>query len=249
MMPHKDTPKLLYSAQTNGIIWKIEVDDELGIMVWETRYPDKTLSFSAYDFINEKFLVVDRKLIDESLISLSFTSKGLIFFQVQESENLPTFKGIISFNLYTQKIQWENYSIALQQQVPEGILTFNPRIFPRNFELLNQENGQFICKINSKDFSTLGVMHRDILLPEVIHQEFENSPINLLNHKGLTIKSQLETHEDILKNSISIMEGHQLIFKDYLNSNIQKPAFDTFFVWQDRLVYIKNKSEIVTYLV
>ncbi|MBU0694993.1 MAG: DUF4905 domain-containing protein [Bacteroidetes bacterium] len=249
MMLHKDTPKLLYSAQTNGIIWKIEVDDELGIMVWETRYPDKRLSFSAYDFINQKFLVNDAKLKDEFSISLSFTLKGLIFFQVQESENLPTFKGIIAFNLYTQKIQWENYSITIQQQAKEGILVFNPKIFPRNFELLNQENGQFIRKINLKDFSTLGVIHRDILLPEVILKEFENSSINLLNHKGLTIKSQLETHDDILKNSISILEGHQLIFKDYLNSNIQKLAFDTFFVWQDRLVYIKNKSEIVTYLV
>src|SRR6476620_1479472 len=99
MMPYKDTPKLLYSAQTNGIIWKIEVDDELGIMVWETRYPDKRLSFSAYDFIKQQFLVKDEKLNDESLMSLSFTAKGFIFFQVQESENLPTFKGIVVFNL------------------------------------------------------------------------------------------------------------------------------------------------------
>jgi hypothetical protein len=168
---------------------------------------------------------------------------------VQESENLPTFKGIIAFNLYTQKIQWENYSIALQQQVQEGILVFNPKIFPRNFELLNPVNGQIISKINSKEFSTLGVIYRNILLPEVINIDTESSSVNLLNHNGLTIKSQLETHEGILKNSISIIKENQPMFKDYLNSNIQKPAFDTFFVWQDRLVYIKNKSEIVTYLV
>lgn len=249
MMPHKDTPKLLYSAPRNGIIWKIEVDDELGIMVWETRYQDKKLSFSAYDFINQKFLVKDEKLNDVSLISLSFTSNGLIFFQLQESENLPTFKGIIAFNLYTQKIEWENYSIALQQQVREGILIYNPRIFPRKFELLNQLNGQIIRKINPEELSTLGTIHRDILIPEIIHNDLKNSPYNLLKHKGITIKSLLETDNNILKNSISIYEGNQLVFRDYLNSDIQKPAFDTFFVWQDRLVYIKNKSEIVTYLV
>src|SRR6476661_5904296 len=95
----KDTPKLLLAETNPGIIWKLVLDDEHQIMVWEVRDLDKKVFFYAYDFKNSCFLLHRYSFEEKWNVGLMNIYDGIIYFHGYENEFAPTHKGIIAFDL------------------------------------------------------------------------------------------------------------------------------------------------------
>lgn len=249
MLLNKDTPKLLYSAQSDGIIWKLALDDDSEILIWEIRSSDKKVSFSAYDFKHQKELFHHFSFEEEWLLGLSCIKKGIAYFHGYESEFSPVQKGIIAFDLLNKKIIWQNFSVSTQEFYQEGIVVFDPRVSPRKYQLLDLNTGDIIKKINIEDLNRFQVDYSQIQIPEIVSSSTIWETQHRLKAKDLDFLVSYVEQNQKWHQKLEIYRNHELLFSDYLNSDIQKLSFDTFLLWQDRLIYIRNKKEIVSYLV
>ena len=247
-MSNKDTFKQLLSETVKGIIWKIVLDDMEQILLVESRTEQKEVYFYAFDFKNGHFLMKEKTFEEKWLIGISGIHKGIAYFYGFENEFSPGRKGIMALNLYTRQIVWENYNYVLESLSKDGILAFNAKIQPKRFELLNLETGLLLKNIRQEEVSEYLSISNDIKIPESHFEDEITNNFQKLKINGLDIKASYLKEGESINHILEIFKEGNLIFTDYLSRNIQKVVPDTFFVWFDKLVYIRDKSEIVVYL-
>jgi hypothetical protein len=249
MISSKYTAKHLHSSKSNQIIWKIILDDHHEIIAWESRTNNKKVFFNTYDFKNEKYLLQDFSFEEDWLLNIQAVKNQVFYLTGFESEFSPVQKGVIAFDLISKKITWQNFSITLQQFADNGLITFDPRVSPRKYKLLDYGNGEFIKDINVDELSELKFLKNKIILPKIIDENENWTTIHQLIYKDLEISSGYRLQENQFDQYIIITKDNKILFEDIINQAITKKSFDTFFIWQSKLIYIKNKSEIVSYLV
>ena len=245
----KDTPKLLFSAKTNGIIWKIKLDDDAQQMAFEVRTTNKKVLFYAYDFKYQKMLIQNYAFDESWLLGLDHLQNGIAYFHGFESEFSPVHKGIIAFDLSTKKVVWQNFSIAINEYAKEGIVVFDPKLFPRKYELIDYSNGKKIKSIDTEDLCHFTSKQSKILFPQTQLTDNIWESQSTLTYKDLNIKSSYLTNDNKINQIIEISKKNEVYFRDNLNENIQKQGADAFMLWSEKLIYIRNKAEILTYLV
>lgn len=249
MLLNKDTPKLLYSTQSDGIVWKLAMDDSSEILVWENRTLDKKVSFSAYDFKHQKALLHHFCFDEEWLLGLSHAKDGILYLHGYESESSPVQRGIIAFELISKKIIWQNFRVSFHDFFEDGIAVFDTRVSPRKYQLLDFKTGSIIQKINPEDLNHFQIDFPQIQIPEIVSSTHIWDTQHRLKIKDLDFLVSYVTADQKQHQRLEIYKNHELIFSDYLNTDIQKLSFDTFLLWQNRLIYVRNKREIVSYLV
>ncbi|MBD3749137.1 MAG: DUF4905 domain-containing protein [Sphingobacteriales bacterium] len=249
MSTNKDTLKLLYSTQSDGIIWKLQLDNYSEILIWEIRSFDKKVSFSAYDFKHQTELFNHFRFEEEWLIGLVGVKNGIAYFHGYESEFSPVQKGIIAFDLIQKKIIWQNFCISVQGIFKEGMVVFDSRVSPRKYQLLDFKTGSVIQKINIEELNHLKVDFPQIQIPEMISSPNIWETQHRLKAKDLDFIVSYEDQNQSKHQKLEVYKNHELLLSDYLNKEIKKLSFDTFLLWHDRLIYIRNKREIVSYLV
>lgn len=240
---------VLFSGKPGEMIWKIKLDDATQTLAWENRTLDKKVSFCAYSFLTHTHLLHNFKFEEDWLLGLDFIDDGVAYFHGFENEFSPVHKGIIALHLKENKILWQNFSVSVQQFSKEGVIVFDAKIFPRAFQLLDFKSGEVKSKLQLEDLYQAQTISNQIFLPQLIAStEIWDTQHQLIYH-DLKIISVYKNEAGKTNQYLQVYKNEALLFEDLLNTDIQKLSIDTFFVWLGKLVYIKNKSEIVSYLV
>ncbi len=74
--------------------------------------------------------------------------------------------------------------------------------------------------------------------------ESYNQVMQYLTYNNYRIVSLHTLLEGQLKQNIYVWEGENLIYEDLLNDNIQKMQPEAFIQYKNRIIYIKNKTEL-----
>ncbi len=247
-MATKDTLKHLFSHTVKGIIWKIVLDDVREFIAIESRTKEKEVYFYAYDYVNRQFLIKDKVFEEKWHLGLLGLTDGFLYLHGFENEHSPSQKQIIALDLAKDQILWENYTHTAESICAEGIVAFNARVLPKRLELIHKQSGRSIKSISNEELISLHPLANAIQLPEE-HFELDLwSSTQTLGYRDLQLKSFYQQNEHKTDHMLTVHQNGNLIFTDYLNQDIQKLMQDTFFVWTNKLVYIRNKSEIVSYL-
>ncbi|MDA9555328.1 DUF4905 domain-containing protein [Pelobium sp.] len=246
---NKEALENSFIKQSEGIIWKIKLDDEQQTIAWETRNNQKQVSFYTYDFKRKRFLLDNFRFEENWLLGLVGVYHNVAYFHGFENEFSPVQKGIIALDLNNQQILWQNFSVSIQEITKEGVIAFDSKIFPRNYQLLDLKTGTTLQKVVIEQLVSFTNLSNQILIPQIHSNTNIWETWHHLSYLGLEIKSYYQQKDTCYQQLLQIFKNESLIFEDILNTNIQKPNVDTFFVWLNKLVYIRNKSEIVTYLV
>ncbi len=249
MTSNKNKVPLLLSENSDSLIWKIKLDDTNEIMVWECRSLAKKLSFYAYNFVNETYLLKDFCFDEDWLLGLDFIYDSVVYFHGFESEFSPVHKGIIAYDLNKNEIIWQNFSVSSQQYVTNGVIVFDPKIFPRTFQMLEGKTGNLISKIELENLYQTNSIYNQIEIPQLIEQNNIWDTTHQLNFNDLKIVSFYRVDRNKTSQYLQVYKNENLIYEDLLGEDIQKLSIDTFFVWLGKLIYIRNKSEILSYLV
>ncbi len=249
MISSKYTAKHLHSLKPNQIIWKIILDDDNETLIWEARTIDKKVFFNAYDFKKDKYLLLDFYFEEDWLLNIQTVKNDILYLTGFESEFSPVQKGIIAFDLKLKKILWQNFSVTLHQFTQQGLIVFDPRVNPRKYKLLNTENGELINVVLMEELNVLKSFKNEIFLPKIIDENKDWETTHQLIYKELEITSGYNPQGNHFDQYIKIKKNNKVLFENTINQGITKKSFDTFFIWQSKLIFIKNKSEIVSYLV
>lgn len=251
MRPNKNTLTHSLSERFSGLIWKIKVH-ESGVIALETRNTElKQVSFSACNFITGKTYFKEKQYHENWNLSLAFAGEGNLILNGYEHAETPENKGIISVNIYDGSIIWQQFNISLNAVQDGGLQVYDPRLHPRKYYWIDHISAATTAAPSS-DIDTTIIFPRidnSFILPSFINHGVLAGELSVLSWFDKVIVSFHEINNDQLKQRLVVYQGDKVLIDDILISGIQKLQPEAFFIQQNHLFCIRNKEEILAYLV
>lgn len=250
----KDKLKLIFSEKFKGLIWKILINEQRGLLAIENRDSElKQVCFSVLNLKNGEINFKEKAFEEPWTLNLVYTGEENLVLTDYEHSNSPESKGILSVNIRDGSLLWQKYNLSLNQIQDIGIQVYESRIYPRKYTWIDH-----VSSVTISDPGEIIPEKKSLLLPEL--QESPNLPeffkhlkiagdILILNYKGLNIISFHEQMDNYMTQRLIVYQDNNILLDDILIPGIQKLQPEAFFIQSNQLFYIRNKNEIVSYLV
>lgn len=241
------------SHQTNGIVWRMEIDPITDTLFAEVRNEaEKQVSFTSVSLssgqVNFSGLATDERW----LTGLEATYNGVLLLHHYASPGSPAHKALIAIDGKTGETLWSNYNLAFDHLSTSGPVVFDTRMQPRKLFTIDIATG-----------ATSGVYHpsvnqeaiNDIVLPDIMNADSVESGslpekpfgniVHQLWYNRYRIVSLHALKNNTLNQCLYIFSGDQQVFTDVLNTSIQKIQPEAFVLHKHYLIYLKNKGELM----
>lgn len=251
----KYTLKPSLTERFEGIIWKIETDDNEPIIAIETRnVADRKTFYSAFNYVSGECLFKEITVENSWLWGLARVHDGVVLLHSYKNDNSPEHAGIVALNSSGQ-IAWTQYNRTLEDVTDLGLLVYNPKIEPKVFDLISVISGQILAGTSSL-FTSL---FQEVILPD-IRIDTGNTECSLPQnisvpffHKHYNQKDIFVYHtqvQNLFTQQLVVCQAGKTILEDNLAVDIPKMNPEAFFIQRNHLFYIRNsKQEFVSYLV
>jgi len=230
------------------------------VLLLEVRRPsDRTVSFAAYDYAENRFLWQDVAFEEPWWINLSGIVGEMVLFTVYTETNNPDQKSLLAYRLRQQSIAWWrndfslaavlgkvvagfSYKTGLKELMLDGdtgaVVTAEKEVEPpQNLTVIRP----FHYKAGEEGFETIRAY---------LTGRFPGEPVlamDYLEHGGLILISYY-VRETELANYLIVLdtEGNE-VMREKAGQNLSGIGVDTFFVLEGSLIFVKNKSEFLRY--
>jgi len=238
------------SKQFNGIIWRMEIDEISDTIYLEIRKAeDKLVSFSAVDLTSGQTKFEDINLPERWLAGIEAAYSNVLLVHGYQGQNAPIHRGLTAI-ANDGRVLWSNYSIAFDHLSVNGPVTYNAQIQPRKLFLTDVNTGanirQFDILSDYEYVNSLAFPQNvsDVELNFELPVQSYNKVVDYLNYNSYRIVSLHTLAGKQLIQSLYVWKDEALIYEDILNDNIQKMQPEAFMLCKDRLIYIKNRTEL-----
>ena len=239
-----------FSKQFSGQIWRMEIDEQNSLIYLEIRNAAaKVVSFAAVDLASGETKFDNLTLPERWLTGIEAAYNGVLLLHGYQSQNAPVHKGLTAIGRDGSVI-WSDYSLTLDHLSINGPVTYAAQIQPRRLYLTDVETRQNVRPFNS----TLDTQYtNNIDFPETIEAAALNLELPLPSYNNVVdylaandyrIVSLHTFEEGQLKQHLFVWKDGVLVYEDLLNHNIQKMQPESFILCKNRIVYIKNKTEL-----
>lgn len=221
-MPEKHVN--LFSIKLSAHVWNLLPFAGKPLMVIEQRDEMKRLvSFSAYHFIDHRFLWRDVVLSEKWWVNLAGTTKDHIVLKVFENTENPDKTSFLLLEVDTGKI-------VLDQHQQLDWVHANDTVHP--FQYLDGEP-EFE---SVKNF--LNTQHKEIPMLGAEYMEYANHII-ISYYAGAPAR---------FNNRLAIfnLKG-ECLHEEEIGTNLKGIGINTFFITSGYLFFVKNKTELVTF--
>lgn len=243
----------IISEKFEGIIWKIEVNEKYGLIAIESRtLESRKTSFSVIKYITGKLLIKEKTFQEPWNLNLAYIAEKNLIITAYGQVDSPESKGIMSVNIENAEVLWESYNITLGRANNEGLQVYDPRFHPPKYRWINHLDGDNIIDIKIKNFiSTLIYpQHRtQFVIPDFIFRNEIVGPLSELIAGNITIISFHEKTHTNFQQRLLVYQDDTILLDEILIRDIQKLQPESFFMQKNHLFFIRNKNEIVSYLV
>ncbi|MDB4926018.1 DUF4905 domain-containing protein [Mucilaginibacter sp.] len=238
------------NEQLSGVIWRMEIDSLTDTIFLEIRNSeDKNVSFTSVDLSNGKTNFNNVSAPERWLTGIEAGYDGILLLHNYQSEQAPVHKGVIAID-NKGAICWSNYTYAFDHLSVNGPVLYNVQIQPKKLFLTDIKTGAMIRQyeplIDIEPVNYITVPQ--VLPPSYLNQDLPIKPygniIHYLEHNNLRIVSLHSFNTGQLKQHLYIIDGADLVYEDLLNEDIQKMQPESFIMYKNSLIYIKNKSEL-----
>jgi len=240
------------SYQFESVVWRLEIDSLTDTIFAEIRdQGDKRVSFSSIN-LQSGIVYFDQLQTEERwLTGIEAAYNGVLLLHNYQSEAGPAHKGLIAVDGMTGNTLWSNYTHAFDHLSVNGPLIYDTRLQPRKLFLADIQTGTIIRPyepaIDTEPTNYIklpdAVSSEVLSIPQVPIAPFGNT-IHYLEHNNLRIVSLHSLVEGTLEQRLYILDEIDLIYEDLLNTGIQKLQPESFLMHKNRLIYLKNKSEL-----
>lgn len=238
------------NKQFTGVIWRMEIDSLSETIFLEIRdSADKKVSFTAIDLLNGEINFTDITTPERWLTGMEAAYNDTLLLHNYQSENTPVHKGVIALN-NKGEIAWSNYTYAFDHLSVNGPILYNTQIQPKKLFLFDIKTGE-----SQRLYEPLIDTEPDnnIIVPQILPQtaleqklpvDAYGNIIHYLEHNNFRIVSLHSLNGGQLKQHLYVLNGSDLAYEDLLNTDIQKMQPESFILYKNALIYIKNKSEL-----
>ena len=249
---HKVTP--FFIEKFDGLIWKIELNEKYGLMAIESRNTDlKKTAFSVLNYKSGEIYFKEKIFGEPWNLNLAFIAeKNLIITAYGQAES-PESKGIISVHIPDAEILWEHYNLTLNWATTQGLQVYDPRINPRRLSWISHIKGEHIKEPDTLNSETNTLLFPQLMnsyvIPDFILCAELIGEASVLFFRDLTILSFHEKNQKNIQQRLLVYQDDSILLDEILIRDIQKLQPESFFMQKNHLFCIRNKNEIVSYLV
>ena len=234
------------------MIWKVKIHGS-GVIAIETRNSElKQVLFSAFSFITGETYFKEQVYEENWNLSLAFAGAKNLVLNAYEHAETPESKGILSVNMRDGSIIWQKFNISLNQVQDEGLQVYDSRLQPRKCYWIGHFTAEGIAPPVA-DPHDMGIIFPEtsnsFILPSFIKYGVIAGEVSTLYYSEKVFLSFHEIESGYLKQRLIVYQEDKVLIDDILISGIQKLQPEAFFIQQNHLFYIRNKQEIIAYLV
>jgi len=265
--------KKYFSQDFQNQIWRLLISDKDKLII-ETRNPNtKEAFFDCFDIYNKKFLFSDFQLDEKYYIGIETIYKEIIYFHKFPKPDLPNHKEIIAFDINTQKILWTNNELSFLFAYDDKIFAYKQGFEDRYFFALNYLEGIIVNDFGT-DYVKINSLRREsenlkdyshFIFPQVYLSENQNiskiindyfSRIKLIGDIEYGIYNNLlllsyhsQNQLGNLKNNFAAIDmlNNSTKISVVLNENIKSFMTDSFFMYKNFLILLKEKNGLIIY--
>lgn len=253
MRPNNNTLDLVLSEKFESLVWKVMIHEN-GTLAVETRNTDlKQVAFSVMDVKTGQVYFRERTYQEAWQLNLAFAGMKNLLINGYGHSDTPESKGIMSVDARTGDILWQKFNISLNQGRDEGIEVFDTRLQPRRYFWIDHLSGDPISapgmNLPARNSIIFPETRDTFPLPPFIDAGKITGHICTLSYLDKEFLSFHEVRDNYLQQRLIVYQEDRILLDDIITTGIQKLQPEAFFMQLNHLVYIRNKREIVTYLV
>jgi hypothetical protein len=245
------TIQTLINEKFAGDIWRMEIDELGALLFLEVRNSDdKQVSFASLSLDTGHVYFKDFTSPERWLTGMETAYNGVLLLHHYQSDTSPVHKGVIAVNGKTGETLWSNYNYTFDHLSAAGPVLFDARIQPRKLFTVDIKTGN-VSKADQPLFEDLPntIAYPDMIDLSLLPAEFApfntcGKTANYLELNKLIFVSLHTFTNEKLEQWLYVFENGLKLYEDLLAENIQKLQPESFIVHNNRLIYIKNKSEL-----
>lgn len=244
----------IFSEKFEGIIWKIEVNEKYDLIAIESRtLESKKTSFTVINYKTGEIYLKEKIFQELWNLNLAYIAEKNLIITAYGQPGSPESKGIISVNIKDSEVLWEHYNLSLYKATDEGLQVYDPRINPRRLSWISHIKGENIEESDKIEHSNETLIHPEFknqfVIPDFILIEEIVGDLSVLCVRDLKIISFHEKIQNNIQQRLVVYQEDTILLDEILIMDIQKLQPESFFMQKNHLFYIRNKNEIVSYLV
>ena len=268
--------KKLYSYSSKRQIWRLLPTETDKLVIEERDTGSKEVFFACIDIKTGKKVFKNFQLEEKFWIGIEKIYKDLIFFDKFRKPDMPGHLGIITFDITGRKILWETDKYIFQSILNDELYCYQERFDTRNYFKLNyltgdvvEDLGQNVEEINSLRTESIQANNlNDYYFTRQFNPGHEDSEtvinhlngiktsflisgkIEYINLPGLLLYNfhEIAPSGGEMKNIFKAVdiEAGKVIFEEELNTAVKAFIHDSFFVKNNLLFLLKDKTKFIT---
>ena len=234
----------------DSIIWRLEIDSLSDNIYLETRTTDKQVAFTSVNLCTGVTNFENYTTPERWLTGIEAAYNRLLLLHGYQSENSPVHKGLIAVDDKAQTV-WSNYSYGFDHLTINGPIVFNLQLQPRKLILIDIKTGAMLrsynpvvdIEINNQVQFPQSALPADLETLSI--KEVYANVTQSLHYNKFRIVSLHTLTDGQLQQHLFITDGTTLVYEDLLNTGIQKMQPESFILYKNLVIYIKNKTDLI----
>ncbi|MDA3861060.1 MAG: DUF4905 domain-containing protein [Melioribacteraceae bacterium] len=253
-------------------VWRIKITDTDKLFI-ETRDTENMKAFyHTFELLSGKNIFTEHQMDESFWLGIEATKGDIVFFHRYAKPDMPGHRGIFAFDINTEQILWEDESYSFLFIKNDLIYVYKEGFEGRYFYTLNISSGKVIEELgqNSIEINALrdevesSVDYSNYNFPENINHSELDEINNIVNREieGINITGSVDY---VHVNDLLIFNYHQTgngkeitnklkafdlskgkeIYNEVLNQSANAYAPDSFFLYKNMLIMIKEKKEVI----
>ncbi|WP_345106269.1 DUF4905 domain-containing protein [Mucilaginibacter panaciglaebae] len=238
------------NKRLDGVIWRMEIDSLSDTIFLETRTDDRQVAFTSVNLNTGETNFENHTTAERWLTGIEAAYDGLLLLHNYQSENTPVHKGISAIDNAAQII-WSNYTYGFDHLTVNGPVVFNTQVQPKKLFLIDIKTGTMLRTYNPPIDVEID---NYIRFPQTTTPAQLNGPLTsdsygnvaqYLHYNKFRIVSLHTLNNGQLQQRLFINDETATVYEDLLNTGIQKMQPESFILYKNLVIYIKNKSNLI----
>lgn len=268
--------KKLYKHDNGKQIWRILPTSEKKLVIEERNIETKEVFFSCLEINSGKNIFKEFQLEEKNWAGIESVYNNIIFFHTYGKPDMPAHKNIIAFDILSQTIIWQNDNYVFSFVNEDKVYCYQQKFETRVFYALDyltgnvvEEFGNDVSAMNQirvkidEEFEnqnylfpeyfmrdTIPVEDYQKYLEQVLAENVVKGDLSFLLSKNLLFYNYHEVNKSNTFDNIFVavdLRNGKILLKETLDKNLVNLMPESFFVKDDLLFLIVDKTKLFVY--
>ncbi len=265
--------KKKFKISDSNQVWIIKITDTDKLFI-ETRDTQAMKAYyHSYDLYSGKKIFSEYQMSEMFWLGIEAIKDDIVFFHRFAKPDMPGHRGVFAFDINTQKILWESEEYAFLFLKDNLMYVYQERFEGRSFYTIDVESGVIVEELGenptnindlrdeaerSIDYSSykfperysqnIGIENIDSVIAQEIKDVKITNSVEFIDLNDLLIFNYHQLGEDkklINKIKAFDLEKNKEVYSDILNKSANAFAPDSFFMYKNFLIILKEKMEVI----